>query len=429
MIPLLVLLAATPSFAAPKPTRSTGDADLGRRLDAYARPLVEADQLSGQLLVARHGEVLVERNYGYANWELRSPVTPETRFCIASVTKPMTGAIAIQLLQEKALGLGDSIAKWFPSFPEGNRIRVTHLLGHSSGIRHELVADSEATRPFTTAELVERAARLPLDHAPGAKSGYSSGGFSVLTRILELASGKPYATLLQERIFQPLGMTRSSDHDTETLLPGRASNVVPGPHGLVNGNHQDYSAIVGAGSVWSTARDLHRFVQGVAAGKLGAGVRYSYVRDGVIEFSGRTNGFRSYCDYDSASGLEVIFVGNLLTGAPDLLRAAIPRLAKGETVPPPAAPPKQTTPVTAAEVAAYLGTFALGNGIKLVMSVHDGVLYANEWVLLRQGDGSFFSPRDYGIVRGVPGDDGKMARLDWIQNGETYPAPRVAAAP
>jgi CubicO group peptidase (beta-lactamase class C family) len=419
-------LAARSAAPAASPASATEAQRLGRAIDAYAKPLIEQQQLSGQLLVARHGEIVLERQWGYADWEQRTPVTPETRFCIASVTKPMTGTIAIQLLAERAFGLRDSIARWFPDFPRGDRITVEQLLRHRSGIPHELIPDSEATRPMTAAELVEIAKHRPLDLEPGAKSQYSSGGFTVLTRILELVTGKRYAELLSQRIFEPLGMTHSSDHDSRALLPGRARAVVPGAHGLENGPYEDFSHIVGAGSVWSTARDLHRFVQGLLAGKLGPGPLGSYVRGGKVDFNGIAGGFRSYCDWDSASGLEVVFLGNLQTGAPDLLRSAIPRLAAGQDVAPPTLPALSAAPVSEEMLRRCQGTFLLGNGTRLVVRMHDGALWANEWVLLPTADGAFFSPRDYGKVRAVAGKDGAIERLDWEQRGELYPAPRVA---
>ena len=401
-------------------------ARLGRAIDDYVKPLIEARHLSGQLLVARHGEILVERQFGWADWELQSPVTPETRFCIASVTKPMTGTITIQMLAEKKFAMSDSIARWLPDFPQANRITVEHLMRHRSGIRHEVMPDSEATRPMTSAQVVARAARNPLDHEPGARGGYSSGGFSVLTRILELVSGKSYAQLLDERIFGPLGMKHSTDNDRRALLPGRSVPVMPGARGLENAEYQDFSAIIGAGSVWSTARDLHRFVQGVAGGKLGPGPRYSYVRNGRIDFNGIAGGFRAFCDWDSATGLEVIFAGNLQTGAPDLLRRVMPQLAAGEKIAPPPMPALRTTPVPEQELKRIEATYELGNGTRLVIRARDGVLWANEWVLLPMADGGFFSPRDYGKVRAVAGADGRIERLDWEQRGQTYPAPRVA---
>jgi len=421
---LAIFVLCTSASPAPHSAAAGADQRLGAAIDAYARPLIEAHHLSGQLLVARRGQILVEREFGFADWELRAPVTPDTRFNIASVTKPMTITLAIQLMAEHAFGLKDSIARWFPDFPKGNRITVEMLLQHSSGIPHELVPDSEATRPMTAAAMVEIAKHRQLDFEPGSKSSYSSGGFSVLTRILEIAGGKSYGELLEARIFGQLGMTSSSDHDSRVLLPGRARSVVPGPRGLENGPYQDFSGIIGAGSVWSTARDLHRFVQGLVTGKLGPGPQRSLAGD-KVDFNGYTAGFRAYCDWDSVSGLEVIFVGNEHSGAPDLLRSAIPKLAAGEAVAAPVLPAMRPGAVAEAELRRSTGTFQLGNGTKLELTVHDGALWANDWVLLPMADGGFFSPRDYGKVHVVRAADGTIERLDWEQRGEVYPAPRV----
>ena len=426
LVAALAFAAPAVSGAAPAPPST---AAFGRALDAWARPLVARGELSGQLIVARHGAILVERSYGFANHELRVPVTPESRFCVASITKPMTIVLALGLVESKAIGYRDSIARWLPDFPEGNRITVEHLLRHRSGIPHALVPDSLATRPRTAAEMVEIARKLPLDFPPGSKPSYSTGGFTVLARILEIASGSDYATLLDQRICRPLGMTHTRHAGTVEMMPGRVAAYVPGIHGIENARLADYSGLVGGGSVWSNARDVHRLVQGVVTGRLGVGARTSLVRGGVLEFAGRVDGFRAYADWDSATGLEVIFVGNYLTGATDLFRDAVPKLAAGEPVPPLALPEPAAQPMSEAELRRFEGDFALVTGTRLALRVRDGALWANDWLLLPTRDGAFFSPRDYGIVRPVAGADGSIERLDWTQRGKVYPAPRERPKP
>lgn len=426
----LMLLAAplATGMATPppgRPARAVDAATLARSIDAYAAPLAAAGDLSGQLLVARRGKVIVERSYGFANLELRVPVAPETRFNIASITKPMTLVLTIQQMQEHRVGMRDSIARWLPDFPQGNRITIEQLLRHRSGIRHELVPDSEATRPRTAAEMVEIAQRLPLDFTPGEKSSYSSGGFTVLARILELASGGSYGELIAKRLFGPLGMTHSVNEQGLALIPGRASCYVPGVQGIENAPLQDFSGLVGAGSVWSTARDLHRFVQAVVTGELGESVRRSIAGDGTLEFDGRTSGFSAFADWDTTSGLEVVFTSNVITGAPQALRRAIPRLAAGVTLAPPSRPAPGAPP--GPETLARLeGDYRLENGVVLRVRTHDGAVWANEWILQPTRDGGYFSPRDYGMIRPVADPDGRITRLDWEQNGQVYPAPRVA---
>jgi len=412
---LLVIVRAANS-AEPSPATA---------VDAYVAPLIARGDLSGQLLVLRDGQIILERSFGFANADSGTPVTPTTIFNIASVTKPMTFVVAVQLIQEGKLAVGDSLAKWFPDFPAADSITVGMLLQHRSGIHHEVVPDSEMTRPFTAAEVVERAARLPLDFPPGSQSRYSSGGFEVLARILELAGGASYGELLSARIFGPLGMTRSGHLDSRTIRPNQSTARVPGAHGMENAPFQDFSALVGAGSVWSNAADLHRFVAAIVDGKLGKGPQLSYVRNGHLDFNGRTGGFKAWAVWDSTSGVEAIFAGNVATGAPDALKRDIIDLVTGKDVTSPKLPVLADHGLPADELARFPGVYQIENGPRLELRVKDGALYSNDWVLQPTRDGAFFSPRDYGLVRGVPGPDGRITRLDWIQGDQTYPAPRV----
>lgn len=371
---------------------------------------------------------MVERNYGFADRELGVPVTAESRFCVASETKPMTILLTLRMIEQRRIGYRDSIARWLPDFPHGDSITIEHLLRHRSGIPHELVPDSLATAPRSAAEMVERAKRLPLDFTPGSRSSYSTGGFTVLARILEIAGGKDYASLLDEHLFGPLGMSHSAHTDAVAILPGRVEEYVPGVRGVEHAGLADYSGLVGGGSVWSTARDMHRFAQGVISGALGS-ARASLVRGGTLEFAGRVGGFRSFTDWDSTTGLEVTWVGNLQTGAADLLRGAVPRLAAGEIVQPPPLPALNTAAIDEATLRRFEGDFRLMTGTRLALRVRKGALWANEWLLQPTVDGAFFSQRDYGLVRPIEGPDGHIVRLDWTQNGQVYPAPRVTGEP
>jgi len=421
------LLIATIAALTNLPARgaTAEDARLARAVDAYARPLVERGDLSGRLLVARRGTIVLERSFGLANRELQVPITPESRFCVASITKPMTLIMALGMIENRSIGYHDSIARWLPDFPHGDSITIEHLLRHRSGIPHEIVPDSLATRRRTAAEMVALAARLPLDFPPGSKSSYSSGGYTVLARILEIVSGKDYGTLLEEKILAPLGMTHTRHANAVELMPERVASYVPGLHGVENSPLIDFSGLVGAGSVWSTPRDLHLLVQAVVNGHFGPALRQSLVRGGKLDFGGQVQGFRAFCDWDSATGLEVIFAGNLMTGAPDLLRDAMPRLAAGESLTPPPLPERAEGPVTEQILRRYEGDFMLENGTRLRLRVQEGALWANHWLLQPTRDGGFYSRRDYGLVRGVAGADGRIERLDWTQRGTVYPAPRV----
>jgi CubicO group peptidase (beta-lactamase class C family) len=425
---LLVTLGLTLSIGGallPPPALAAPDAALARRLDAWAKPLVERGYIAGNLIVARNGEVLAERSYGLAHRELGVAVTPDTRFCIASITKPMTATIATQLVGEGKLDVDDKLSKWIPDFPKGDSITIQMLLVHRAGIPHRVTTRVQETRPMTAAEVAEAAKSATLLFSPNSQSSYSSGGYSLLARVCELASGKSFADLLRERIFEPSGMTRSADVGAGPILEGRAPAYVPGVDGIRNAPLEDLSYLVGAGSVWSTSRDLHRFLRAIVSGKLGEGPRASWVRGGKLAWNGSTNGYRAYADYDSASGLEVVWTGNVHSGANDLFRRAIPRLVRGESVEPAAVPEPARIAQDPKLLASSEAVYQLGNGIRLAVRARDGALYANEWALVPIAPDTYFSPRDFGEVKVVRDDAGRATRLDWKVGTDTWPAPRV----
>src|SRR5262249_20101922 len=229
-------------------------------------------------------------------------------------------------------------------------------------------------------------------------------------------------------VFGPAAMAHSAaDPDSRTILPGRALAYVPGPRGLENAPLQDFSALVGAGSVWSTARDLHALVQAIVAGRMVRGAKESYVRHGHLDFMGRTGGFKAWALWDSAGAIEVVFLSNLASGAPDALKRDVLALARGEPVPPIEFPTLRAEPLATSELRRWEGDDPIENGPHLRLSMRNGVLYSNDWALLPTSDGTMFSPRDYGVVRAVPGPDGRVASLDWMQGRDHYSAPRVNA--
>lgn len=409
--------SGTPAMAEPSP--------LAHDVEAWLAPLVRSGQLSGTLLVARHGRVEFEHSYGHVDRGGRVPLTPETRLNIASITKPITLAIAVQLLGEHKLGLTDSLTRWLPEFPRGDEITVEHLLRHRAGIPHRVTEAAEERRPTHAADMVQYAARRELLFVPGEKSIYSSAGYSVLARVLELASGQRYGDLARERVFEPLGMTRTIDADERYPVARRPTSFVPMEAGFTEAPFQDLSFLVGAGSVYSTPRDLLRLLEGVTSGALGSGVRASLVRRGAVHWNGSTNGFRAFVDWDSTTGVAVIFAGNRHIGVNDLIQQAIPRIAAGEAVSAPAVRDPAMARLPEARLRGYEGVYLLANGTRLEVTARHGRLWANEWMLVPTADSVFFSPRDYGEIRVVAGEQGEVARLDWSVGGGVMAAERI----
>jgi len=422
----IVLLHSAAMAAAPAPPDS---ARLGRALDAWARPLVAARQLSGNLLIAKGRGIVLERSWGAANFELGAPNRPDTRFCIASITKPMTVIMAVQMMSERKFGYTDSIARWFPDFPNGERITVEHLLRHRSGIPHRITTAADEAVPQTAASMVEFARRAKLDFTPGDSSQYSSGGFSVLSRILELAGGISYDELLQERICRPAGLTSTLHAGARDLVPQRATPYVPIQGGFENSPLQDLSFLVGAGSVISTARDLHRLMMAALEGRYGEAARLSSLRGTRLNWNGSTSGFRAFAEHDTTTGWSVVWTGNLHCGAVDQVRGAVQALLRGETPSPPVQPPARPAVVAEATLRGYQGLYNVAGNPRLAVRARNGGLDVNTWSLVPMSDSVFFSLRDYATVTVVPAAGGGVERFDWKIGKDSFPCPRVGDLP
>ena len=188
------------------------------------REAVEKDEIPGAIaLVARGGTILRHEAYGLRDIENRLPFTTNTLCWIASITKPVTVAAAMTLVDVGKLALDDAIEKYLPEFREQTDTNGTHhvftirqLMSHTSG----LVPNPPTRRsgwpiggPLDDfwlqqklPEIVQTIARSQLRFEPGSQFQYSNSALFVLGRVIEVVSGKPYAVYVKEKILEPLGM-------------------------------------------------------------------------------------------------------------------------------------------------------------------------------------------------------------------------------
>ena len=426
MTGLFLALAGVPSHVSVVHAAGTPDStSLGQAIDACVAPLVRAGELSGQLIVARDGKVVVERCWGAADREHRKPMTPTTRMCIASITKPVNQVVAFRLVQEHRLALSDTVGRFLPGYPHG-RVTIEQLMYHSAGIPHRVTTDADELLALSPADVAARAGRTPLLFEPGTRSAYSSAGYTVLAHVLEVAAGRTWNDLVREIVIRPLHL----DHTVPSAgladrLPERAVGYQPGARGIVMAPKQDLSFLAGAGSMWSTARDLLRLSVAVLDTTLGRSVRERLVRRGNLRWSGSTGGFFAYLDHDSTTRVTTVFLGNFHNGAPALLREAMPALVEGQALAPLQKPNPQLAKVAEQVLRRYEGRYDVGATAGLPFTVHDGALWANDWPLLATSDTSFFSPRDYGMVTQARDSTGAVTGFNWAIGGRPFPCPRV----
>jgi CubicO group peptidase (beta-lactamase class C family) len=407
------LCCVSPLFTTAAAQSRPDDAEAVRRIDAYVAPLA-AHELSGTLLVARGDRMLLERSFGYSSHELGVPFTPATPTNVASITKPLTVIIFAKLMDANRIAHTDTVAKWLPEYVHGRRMTIEQLMNHRAGVPHRLLADDAQEEPKTANEMVRAANAMPLLFEPGARSSYSSGGYSLFAAALERAGGKSYDELLQEFVARPVGAKTIRHLDHREILPGRATSVVPIGDGVINASLRDLSFLVGAGSVYTTPRDVFAVMQGLVRGTYGATARGALVRATGLEWNGVTNGFRAFADYRAADSVSVLFFGNAHTGAIDLLRREIPRILAGATVGPPALPSTKPVALSEAARARLVGEYDTGGGsIAKVTFLSPSVLLFGDRAMLAVSDSTFLSTADYAPVTFVGASSGTVEAIQW----------------
>lgn len=330
-----------PGPRAELPAGPLDDAGVAAAFTAYVDGRAAADRFSGVVLLAHEGRVLVHRAYGLADAEAGRANTLETRIGSGSVPKMITAVAVAQLVEQGKLRWDDTLGALLPEYPNAEARRsvtIHQLLTHSSGIPDPFGSprrDPNA-RYGTPGEWVALIAELPLEFAPGSRTGYSNGGFAVLGAIVERASGQPFGAYVREHVFAPAGM-RAADAEAYAALPrARGYSRVPefDPLGIEPRRSNEWitgsepsDGFSGFGGLALTAEDLFRFTQALREGRLvrpetarllmegkvpvepGAPVRYGY---GFYEMELRPGGVavgHSGGGGNSGIGADVEMVG------------------------------------------------------------------------------------------------------------------------
>ena len=252
-VPLLVVACVLIAGAALVGTLGDGPSATEVALQESADRLIATSEIPGVItLVERDGD----RNVVAAGDAVvgHRAARPEDRFWVGSVTKSFVAAVAMLLVAEGALRLDDRVSELLPGrLREGRRIRLRNLLDHTSGIPNYMDVDpwasSVASDPRITIpsrRLVSSVARLPLQFDPGSRASYSKTNTLVLAEILERTTGSQLTSLLEDRIFEPLGL------DATTYDPGKRvvrDDQMHG-YGLASSPPQDISTY-GLGGPWA----------------------------------------------------------------------------------------------------------------------------------------------------------------------------------
>ena len=247
---------------------------------------IQSNEIAGAItVVVTKDKTVHSESTGFADVATKHPMSPDTLFWIASMTKPVTGAAILMLQDESKLNVNDPVAKYIPEFahlktPSGQlaNLTIAQILTHTSGLGE---ASGDAARQAKTlADLVPIWLAASMQYEPGAKWQYCQSGINAGARIVEVVSGMTFDAFLQKRLFDPLKMTNTTFYPTDAQRARLATAYARNKQGTLDAvpprpefGPRDRPP-QGNGGLYSTAPDYARFCQMLLNGGTLDGRRY-----------------------------------------------------------------------------------------------------------------------------------------------------------
>lgn len=410
-------------------------AEINSRLDAYIAPYLEQKDFSGVVLIAGKNEVLAQKTYGLANVRTGAKNQINTRFRIASLSKSFTAAAIVMLMERGLVNLDDPLSKWFSQFPNGQHITVDQLLRHTSGVG-TLDAPKDYRSCYTGQQLVTEIGKLKPQFPPGTDDSYSNEGYNLLAAIIEKVSGASYEHFLRKNIFEPLKMNDSGSLCSESKMPRAARGYTTGATAKsIEELPFSEFAQIGAGSLYSTAPDLHKWLTAVSENQLfrldklrypyGWGKR-EYGGRKLIEQSGLVEGFNSYMALYPQEKVYVIFLSNIQSGLFNRVPQDLKAVAFGGEFSRPFQL-SQTRAVNVKDINEYIGVYQKpGEPVPLKVVLKNGNLYLRwgNYPFIRSltpiAKDNFFHRAEYANISFERNQAGRIEKIKW-QSGTDDP--------
>ena len=336
---------------------------------------------------SRDGTTIYEAGYGSANLEADVPITPASIFHSASVSKQFTAAAVMLLVREGKLSLDADVRTYLPELPDyGHRITLRHLLNHTSGIRDQwdllaLARGRFEENRITEGDVLDIVTRQKaLNFVPGTEYLYSNSGYTLAAIIVGRVAGKSLRQFADERIFKPLGMTRTHFHDDYTMIvKGRTSAYARRPDGQWRVSIPNFDTY-GATSLFTTVGDLLKWQENFRNPVVGDAAMLRDMQTSAVLANGDTTGYglglsteqqrgmrlvghagadagyRAYTGRFPDQGLAVAVLCNASTSNPVDLAVRMAAVYLKDSVPIPA-PVAATTKPTVEELSRIAGLF------------------------------------------------------------------------
>jgi CubicO group peptidase (beta-lactamase class C family) len=299
----------------------TASADRQAAVDAIFGRYAGTDMPGCAVGVSEAGAIVLERAYGMADLEHAVANTPISVFENGSVSKQFTAAATILLALEGKIAFDDDIRTYFPEIPDyGKPVTIRHLLNHTSGLRDwgsvaGIHGWPRTTRVHDHRHVLDIIARQrELNYPPGTYYSYTNTGYNLQAMLVERVTGRPFAEFTKERLFDPLGMTRTEWRDEyRRVVEDRSIAYRPAGGGefLMD---MPFEQVHGNGGLLTTVGDLLRWTRNLETGEVGGPELLAEMhRQGVLN-SGRTIAYASGLTVGEYRGVPEVQHGGATAG-------------------------------------------------------------------------------------------------------------------
>lgn len=230
-------------------------------------------QFNGSVLVQRNNKTIYQKSFGIADRRFGTPISQETEYKVASVTKAFTAVLILQLYEQGKLDLNQKIKFYLPEYrgEAGTKVTIHQLLNHTSGMQNTDTVKSIANalkygigfyqKPYTSDQILNQFCSSPLVNTPGKKFDYNNGEYIILGKIIEALYHRSYEEILDEKILKPLGMHNSGMLYQNNIVKNLASTYFlrTNNHELINDLPVYMEDWYSAGAMYSCPADLIKF--------------------------------------------------------------------------------------------------------------------------------------------------------------------------
>lgn len=284
---------ATPPDELKKSVKSMTEKEILEFVENKLNKMLEADEFSGAVLIAKNGKPLFKKAYGMASKRFSVLNNVDTKFNIGSINKSFTQMAIAQLLEKNKIEIDETIGKYLADFPEeiAEKVTIKHLLTMKSGMGSYW--NDEWQEKWSTIktvdELIAIIKKIPLDFEPGTSRRYSNSGYVVLGAIIEKVTGQSYYDYVRENIYKPVGMENTDSYELDQIVPnlaiGYMQNQAENPYN--NSKFQNNllaHSVKGspAGGGYSTLDDLLKYAEALQKNQL-AGIKYTNLVLGLFQ--------------------------------------------------------------------------------------------------------------------------------------------------